>query len=110
MVSMASNMSLAEKSAQLRSKNIPPKLTIPQSPSNKDLPNAPRDYSITTKGISHYTPEKIGEILHILGEALVGASVIGKKISDQGRIVRCVQEIQVRLALPSQVAPIFKLV
>ena len=83
---------------------LPPKLNIPSKDTSsreslKNLPAVPnpdiRD-AIVLKGIAHYTPEKIDDILRLLNEALVNASLACKTMKDEGRIVRILQEIQVR--------------
>ena len=78
--------------------NLPPPLSIPAKTESRPLPSVPgKDvHEMSSRGIAHYTPEKIEEILKELAECRVNATLLGKSLDDQGRISRCVEKIQVR--------------
>lgn len=62
------------------------------------LPPLPgRDPDTVTRGIS-FTPEKIDLIARDLSECRINASFITKHLNDQGRVVKCISEIQEALA------------
>jgi hypothetical protein len=74
---------------------IVPKRTSIDSP----LPPLPcRDADTTTRAISQITPEKIDLIARDLSECRINASFITKHLNDQGKIVKCITEIQEALA------------
>lgn len=62
------------------------------------LPPLPgRDADTITRGMA-FTPDKLDLIARDLSECRINASFITKNLNDQGRIVKCISEIQEALA------------
>lgn len=62
------------------------------------LPPLPgRDPDMITRGMA-FTPDKIDLIARDLSECRINASFITKNLNDQGRVVKCISDIQEALA------------
>ena len=79
------------------------KINIPQRlDANNPLPPLPIHYcDAISRGI-HFTPEKIDLIARDLSECRVNAAFVTKNMTDQGRIIRYIADIQDALATRQQ--------
>jgi hypothetical protein len=84
-------------SFQHLTRNIGPlKVIIPKKDGvDSPLPPLPeRDAETATHAISKITPEKIDLIARDLSECRINASFVTTNLNDQGRIVKCITDIQ----------------